>query len=294
MSPSKMLLKDLRCYLPAEGSAVLHRMMKMQSRQNARPIHLLEPIRGAVESVRMNAIAECGVVVHDNVNLSGPKKVRRKGRRDSSNAPMRGRIFRVIGSGRQRSPAPICHEFGIAAASADGGNRPPEVIGELRIPASDAGVRVSGPEDGQQARRIHHIQFIVLGQIPESAAILLSRMHGPEQANFALRGSADRTVRIAKEADDVVFCNPSLTREWRGPSGQELIRAFHGERTHLAEPWCECGQESRRCGLPDAWTIPGRIGHAGFESVTSTCGNQYSCCGLARGSSVGLCLSRGD
>ena len=100
MLPSKVILKELRRHLPAEVSAVLHGVMKMQSRQNARPVYLLEPIRGAVESVRVNAIAECGVVVHDNVNLSGPEKVSHKGRRDSSNAPMRGRILRVIGSGR--------------------------------------------------------------------------------------------------------------------------------------------------------------------------------------------------
>src|SRR5260370_6522554 len=102
--------------------------MKMQSRQNARPIHLLEPVRSAIESVRVDAIAECRVVVHYNVNLSGPKKVRHEGRRDSGNAPMRGRILRMIRSGCQRCPAPICHKFGIAAASPDGGYRPPEII----------------------------------------------------------------------------------------------------------------------------------------------------------------------
>ena len=78
MPTSKMLLKDLRCYLPAEGPTVLHRMMKMQSRQNARPVYLLEPIRGAVESVRVDAIAECRVVVDHNVNLGGPKKILHK------------------------------------------------------------------------------------------------------------------------------------------------------------------------------------------------------------------------
>src|SRR5215471_10424963 len=294
MLPSKVILKALRRHLPAEVSAVLPGVMKMQSRKNARPVYLLEPIRGAVESVRVGAIAECGVVVHYNVNLGGPQKVRDKARRDSSNAPMRGRILRMIGSGRQRHPAPICHDLGIAAASADGGNRPPEVIGELRIPASDAGVRVSGPEDCEQPRRIHYIQFIVLGQIPKNAAILLSRMHSPEQANFTLRASADRAVRIPKEVGNVVFRNPSLTRQWRGPSGQELICAFQGKRTHLAEPRRECGQESRRCGLPDAWAAPRRIRHVGFESVTGAFRNQCSRRGLAGRSSVGLCLSRGD
>src|SRR5881396_3161714 len=79
--PSKVILKDLRRDLPAESAAVLHRKMKMQSRQNARPIHFLEPICCAVKGMDVDAIAECGRVIHDNVNLTSPKKVFDKPRR---------------------------------------------------------------------------------------------------------------------------------------------------------------------------------------------------------------------
>src|SRR5262249_32169571 len=126
--PSKVILKDLRRDLPAESAAVLHRMMEMQSGQDARPVHLLEPIRRAVEVMGVDAIAECGGVIHDDVNLAGSKEVFHKARRHTRRASMRRRIFRVIGSGRQRCPAPIRRESGIAAARADGGNGPPEVI----------------------------------------------------------------------------------------------------------------------------------------------------------------------
>jgi hypothetical protein len=48
----EVMLKDLRGHLPSERTAVLHGMMKMKSCQDARPVHLLEPILGAVESMR--------------------------------------------------------------------------------------------------------------------------------------------------------------------------------------------------------------------------------------------------
>ena len=70
-----MMLKDLHSHLPAEGCAVLHGVVKMQSRQNARPVHLLEPIRRTVEGVRVDAVAECRLVVHHNVNFTRPEKV---------------------------------------------------------------------------------------------------------------------------------------------------------------------------------------------------------------------------
>src|SRR5262249_27290020 len=102
-------------------------------------------------------------------------------------APMRCRILRVIGCGRQRCPAWIRQEFSIAAAGMDSRNGPPEVVGEFRVPASDTDVRVPGPEQCQEPGRVHYVQLVVLGEIRESAAVLLPCMNGPEEADFALR-----------------------------------------------------------------------------------------------------------
>ena len=76
--PSKVILKDLRRYLPAKNSAVLQRMVKVQSRQNARPIYFFEPIGRAVKSMRVDAVAEAVIVVYYNVNLTGSKEVLHK------------------------------------------------------------------------------------------------------------------------------------------------------------------------------------------------------------------------
>ena len=70
-----MINEHLRRDLPAEGSAVLQGMMKMQPGENSRPIHLFHPIRCAFERVGMNAIAEGAGVVDHHPNLGRPEKI---------------------------------------------------------------------------------------------------------------------------------------------------------------------------------------------------------------------------
>src|SRR6516162_6012500 len=99
-------------------------------------------------------------------------------------------------------------------------------------------------------------------------------MHGPEETDFALRGGTHGAVRVPKETGLVVLRHPSFTRERSWPIRLELRRAFHGKGTHLTEPRCECGQEARWRGLPNARTVPGYVRHIGLQAVSGTFGDQ--------------------
>src|SRR5215471_8282446 len=121
-------------------------MMEVKSRQNTSPIYFLEPIRSAIEDMRVDAIIErCGVI-HDDVNRATSEKILHKTRRHSGNTPVRCWVLGVIGSGRQGYPTQVRHEFEICPACKNGRNGAPEVVGELCIPAGNAYVRVSRPE----------------------------------------------------------------------------------------------------------------------------------------------------
>src|SRR5260370_34339711 len=96
--------------------------------------------------------------------VNGELHVRRteialKNRRDrAGDAAVRGGIFRMSWGARQRGPIGICDESRIAAASADGGYRPPETGGKFSVPGPDGRGRESGPQHGHQARAIGRVQ----------------------------------------------------------------------------------------------------------------------------------------
>src|SRR5260370_37272828 len=79
-------------------------------------------------------------------------------RRDrASDAAVRGGIFRMSWCARQRGPIGICDESRIAAASADGGYRPPETEGKFSVPAADGGRRGSCPPHCHQSAPIGRV-----------------------------------------------------------------------------------------------------------------------------------------
>src|SRR5262249_24599700 len=128
--------------LAAEGGTVLHGVMEMQSPQDPRPVDFLDPVAGIVERMCMYAIVERSVVIHHDADFTSPEVVFNQPRRYACNAPVRRRVFGVIGSGCERCPGSICSEFGIRAANPNRSHRAPEVVGKLRVPAGDAGVRI--------------------------------------------------------------------------------------------------------------------------------------------------------
>src|SRR5258707_4717808 len=116
-----------------------------------------------------------------------------KNRRDrTSDAAVRGGIFRMSWCARQRGPIGICDESRIAAASADGGDRPPETEGKFSVPAPDGGVRESGPQHGHQSRAIGRVEAPLCFQSPENAAVMLAGLVGPKKINFRLLKGAYR------------------------------------------------------------------------------------------------------
>src|SRR5260370_26150825 len=112
--------------------------------------------------------------------VNGELHVRRteialENRRDrTSDAAVRGGIFRMSWCARQRGPIGICDETRIAAASADGGYRPPETEGKFSVPAADGGVRESGPQHGHQSRAIGSVEAPLGRESPEAAPIPLA------------------------------------------------------------------------------------------------------------------------
>src|SRR5260370_19229206 len=103
-----------------------------------------------------------------------------KNRRDrTSDAAVRGGIFRMSWCARQRGPIGICDESRIAAASADGGDRPPETEGKFSVPAPDGGVRESGPPHGHQPRPIGRVKAPLCSQPPPTSPLLLPRVSHP-------------------------------------------------------------------------------------------------------------------
>src|SRR4051794_10018292 len=83
---------------------------KMESRQNARPIHFSQPIRRVFKSVRVDAIAE-GRAVHHDVNFAGSKEALHQAGARTSHTSMPSRILRTVGV------APRGVQFGSALSS---------------------------------------------------------------------------------------------------------------------------------------------------------------------------------
>src|SRR6266436_1783502 len=136
------------------------------------------------------------------------------------------------------------------AASADGGYRPPETEGKFSVPAADGGVRESGPQHGHQPRAIGSVEAPLCCQSPESAAVLLAGVLGPEKTNLCLPRGANRAVQGAERFHLVVVVDPLLAVECIGTFvGEELCRSGHGERLRLPEPRRYRRREGRRGSL---------------------------------------------
>src|SRR5215813_4588657 len=171
----------------------------------------------------------------------------------------------MIRSCRQGSPVGFGHKVRIAAAGWNCRCGTPEAVGVFCVEAADDGIRVAGPEQGEQPSRFFDIQFAILREVTECASVLLAGVLGPKQAYFGLIGSADGAVTFSENADLIVVVFPFFTGERRGAAREKLRSAAHRERAHLAEPWRERGQKLGRSRLPDPGATAGCVGDIGFE-----------------------------
>src|SRR5260370_13914573 len=208
-------------------------MMVVESGVNARVFHFGHQVHGAGEIVRR--VSDKAIDGELQIRSS---EITLQNRRDrAGDAAVRSGIFRMSWCARQREPIGICDESSIAAASADGGYRPPETEGKFSVPAPDGRVRESGPQHGHQSRAIGSVEAPLCCQSPESAAVLLAGVLGPEKTNLCLLRGANRAVQGAERFHLVVVVDPLLAVECIGTFvGEELCRSGHGERLHLTEP----------------------------------------------------------
>src|SRR5260370_21390812 len=199
-----------------------------------------------------------------------------KNRRDrTSDAAVRGGIFRMSRCARERRPIGIGREGRIAAASAERGYRTPEPEEEFGVPAADGGVRKSGPQHGHQSRGIGSVEPLLRCESPEGAAVLLAGVLGPEKTNLRLLRGANRAVQGAERFHLVVVVDPLLAVECIGTFvGEELRRSGHGERLHLPEPRRYRRREGRRGSLVKPRPDGRRVRKIDQQAVARTRGGQ--------------------
>ena len=97
---------------------------------------LVEEVACIVEGMCVEAVAECKAV-DDDMHLICSEVVFDQSGDCPGNTPMCGWIFRVAGSGAQGCPVGIRSKVRVTTAGANRGDRPPEVVGKLGIPATD-------------------------------------------------------------------------------------------------------------------------------------------------------------
>src|SRR5258707_14182199 len=90
--------------------------------------------------------------VHGELHVRRTEIALKNRRNRTSDAAVRGGIFRMSWCARQRGPIGICDESRIAAASADGGYRPPGTEAKFSVAAASGGVRETGAQPGTQCR----------------------------------------------------------------------------------------------------------------------------------------------
>src|SRR6266849_9652317 len=158
---------------------------------------------------------------------------------------MRSGILRMVRGHAQRCPVKVSDESGISAAVANRSYRPPETVMILCVETCDEAVGEASPENRHQPGCIHHVEFVVFGEVAEGAGVLLTRVFGPEQSNFSLFGGAKRAVDFTQDSRLVVVILPLLARERGRSLGLKVGGTGYCVGAHLAEPRCDPRQELR-------------------------------------------------
>ncbi len=130
----------------------------------------------------------------------------------------------------ERRPAGIA--FGpivaVHVAVADRRHRPPEIVGELRVPVGDEGVGDAHVEQREQARAVGQAELPGLGEPPRRGLPRLREIsRGPELHRLGLFGRARRALGAAKRPGLAVVARVDRARERRRRAGAELVGTLH-------------------------------------------------------------------